>query len=304
MFFVNGKCEMKEFEKIKVIECRTATYMSAESMSSSTRNNLCNLFYEKSGGMYDDISFIVSPEDGRFVICAFDDRLDACALASILEEPDTLYLDELYVGFSYRGKGYGQKLLEEVRHCAHKMGKDYVTLVVPAKNKNAQRLYEKCGFSYQSNLSNFAFLMCRPVLNSISYQGEFLCDISKRFGIGNMTEGYDSMMKNDTLLDYIGDYNNRFRNDPINFDAMRGACVFLDEFYQCGGKREDLKYFIHKKLDELSGLQRRAYAGTISSGSDELISKSVRYAEEFLRRENSDRVKGEGMMRIEREGKV
>lgn len=292
---------MEKFKRIETIDCIVELFESKAEMSSSERRNLSGLIYEKTGGMSDEVSSMVSPEEDRFVLCAFDDRRDICAFASVVKEPTTLYLDELYVGCAYRKSGYGQKLLEMVRKNACKMEKDYVSLVVPAKNKNAQNLYEKSGFSYQSYLSrNSAFLMYRPVSNAVLYQGRILTEIASKFGVGNLASGYEKFLKDGVIEEFAGDFNHQFANNPIDLDAMRGACVLLDEYAQSGAEIEDLKYFMYKKTCSLSSKQKNSFSQTLAIGDEDKIATSARYAEEFLKQHDSERIKTDGMRKFER----
>ncbi len=58
----------------------------------------------------------------------------------------SLYIDDLCVDSSVRGKHLGQKLLEYVKDEAKKLGCYEVTLNVWAGNDSAEKFYEKMGF--------------------------------------------------------------------------------------------------------------------------------------------------------------
>ena len=68
---------------------------------------------------------------------------------NILTDVKTLYIDDLCVGETMRGKHVGKQLYEYVIQYAKEIGCYNVTLNVWACNENAIRFYEKCGLKPQ-----------------------------------------------------------------------------------------------------------------------------------------------------------
>ena len=65
----------------------------------------------------------------------------------VLADNMTLYIDDLCVDETNRGKHIGKSLYEHVLAEAKKMGCYHVTLNVWCLNESAMRFYEKCGLS-------------------------------------------------------------------------------------------------------------------------------------------------------------
>lgn len=92
--------------------------------------------YESSHGIdvnYKKFSLVLSDEGGNpiGILNAFT------AFAEI-------YVDDLWVHKSYRGQGYGRKLLEELE--AHFAGKGFNNINLVTSAFNAPEFYKKCGF--------------------------------------------------------------------------------------------------------------------------------------------------------------
>lgn len=80
-----------------------------------------------------------------YAFCVFRQYLDH----SIMTDVKSLYIDDLCVDESARGKGVGRALYEYVLTFAKENGCYNVTLNVWACNENARRFYEKLGFKPQ-----------------------------------------------------------------------------------------------------------------------------------------------------------
>ncbi|MCW2762909.1 MAG: mshD 4 [Marmoricola sp.] len=65
---------------------------------------------------------------------------------SLWSEAQEVYLAELYVQASLRGKGYGRELITEALRVARERGADYIFLITSEDDRLAQRLYEAAGF--------------------------------------------------------------------------------------------------------------------------------------------------------------
>ena len=69
--------------------------------------------------------------------------------AASMQKISTLYVDDLCVDASMRGRGIGKVLYDHAVNYARKNGYYNLTLNVWACNPSAMRFYEKCGLSVQ-----------------------------------------------------------------------------------------------------------------------------------------------------------
>ena len=86
----------------------------------------------------------VAEEDGKvmgYAFCIFQQHIDS----NILTDIKTLYIDDLCVDESCRGKHIGKKLYEYVINFAKEQGCYNVTLNVWSANESALKFYEKQG---------------------------------------------------------------------------------------------------------------------------------------------------------------
>jgi len=65
---------------------------------------------------------------------------------SVWSPAQEVYLAELYVVPSQRGRGYGRELITETLRVAREQGADYAFVVTSEEDRLAQRLYEASGF--------------------------------------------------------------------------------------------------------------------------------------------------------------
>ena len=80
-----------------------------------------------------------------YAFCVIQDHKDSTLLTPI----KTLYIDDLCVFKSMRGKGIGKELMDGVKNLALKTRCYNITLNVWALNENAKKFYEKLGFNVQ-----------------------------------------------------------------------------------------------------------------------------------------------------------
>ncbi len=66
-----------------------------------------------------------------------------------------VYITNIAVFPEYRKNGYGEKLLSRLCYISTAEGAEFVTLEVRKSNKNAIKLYEKCGFERKGERKNF-----------------------------------------------------------------------------------------------------------------------------------------------------
>ena len=89
---------------------------------------------------------LAAVEDGTMVGYAF------CILQTVENDPvlrnrKELYIDDLCVDASARGKGVAKALFDRVRAYGEELGCDALTLNVWEGNDRARRFYEKCGLT-------------------------------------------------------------------------------------------------------------------------------------------------------------
>ncbi len=88
--------------------------------------------------------FAAKDESGKvlgYAFCIFQQHVND----NILTDIKTLYIDDLCVDESQRGRGIGKALYEYVKQFAKESGCYNVTLNVWALNEPAKRFYESCG---------------------------------------------------------------------------------------------------------------------------------------------------------------
>lgn len=88
--------------------------------------------------------FCMADENGRvqgYAFCIFLQHIGD----NILTDVKTLYIDDLCVDETLRGKHIGQQLFEYVKAFAKESGCYNLTLNVWSCNESARRFYEKCG---------------------------------------------------------------------------------------------------------------------------------------------------------------
>ncbi len=66
-----------------------------------------------------------------------------------------VYITNVAVSGKYRGKGYGQKLVNHLIKQSETERAFFITLEVRKSNENAIKLYEKCGFKFIGERKNF-----------------------------------------------------------------------------------------------------------------------------------------------------
>lgn len=217
---------MKKYESKLLPICKVKLFKDETVIPYLKRRSLSNLVFEKNDWSTDDIRTVVSKEDYKEVLCVEDSNSELCGYASVEDSGDEgLYLSELFVGYSDRGKGFGKKLLEATRAYALKLWKEYVDLVVTADNKRARRLYEKWGFYYKTFLPGHkgAYVMKMTTSKAVLYQGRLLGEIAESFGVSGMVEGFNKAVASGELLECVEDFNKKFPADQIDIKAVGGG---------------------------------------------------------------------------------
>lgn len=93
-----------------------------------------------------DESDIVLALDNEIVVGFVLMQKEQSVNLSMLKVYSYAYLTDIFVSEGYRGHGIGQQLIHFCEQWAKQEGLDYIELNVWAKNVDAIKLYEKCGF--------------------------------------------------------------------------------------------------------------------------------------------------------------
>ncbi len=114
-----------------------------------------DLFKDNAKKYTDDELLAILSDDQRPVFVGIDEQEQVMGYAfcvfqqhlgdNILTDIKTLYIDDLCVEESLRGKHIGRQLYEYVLNFAREQGCYNVTLNVWACNENARKFYECCG---------------------------------------------------------------------------------------------------------------------------------------------------------------
>lgn len=92
--------------------------------------------------------FVAAEEDGKilgYAFCIFEQHLNS----NILTDIKTLYIDDLCVDETLRGRHIGRQIYDAVLDFAKKSGCYNVTLNVWSLNTAAMKFYESCGLKPQ-----------------------------------------------------------------------------------------------------------------------------------------------------------
>ena len=81
-----------------------------------------------------------------------EDRLEHFRSFYTSRIEDSLFLNALCVDDDFRRKGIGAELISLTKKKAKKFGFAALSLMVLADNKDAQRLYKRCGFEVEENV--------------------------------------------------------------------------------------------------------------------------------------------------------
>lgn len=95
--------------------------------------------YESSHGI--DVNY------KKFALVLKDESGDALGVLNAFTAFSEIYVDDMWVDSSVRGKGYGRKLLQELENYFEGKGFNNINLVTSAFN--APEFYKKCGFSVE-----------------------------------------------------------------------------------------------------------------------------------------------------------
>lgn len=106
------------------------------------------------------LSYIYDPEDDEH-LWWLKNRYYKFCLYSYSDEPDTMYLSEVYVNKLYRKRGYGNILLKHAKQLAKERGYKTMYLKV-AENSWQEKWYKRNGFEFVQNdiIQNWLWLKC------------------------------------------------------------------------------------------------------------------------------------------------
>ena len=103
--------------------------------------------YESSHGI--DVNY------KRFALVLFDENEEAIGVLNAFTAFSEVYIEDLWVDKSSRGKGHGRKLLQELE--THFKGKGFNNINLVTSQFQAPEFYKKCGFKVEfirQNLKN------------------------------------------------------------------------------------------------------------------------------------------------------
>jgi len=83
----------------------------------------------------------------KFVLVLKDELGNAFGVLNAFTAFSEIYVDDMWVDSSCRGKGYGRKLLQELEN--HFEGKGFNNINLVTSAFNAPEFYKKCGFSVE-----------------------------------------------------------------------------------------------------------------------------------------------------------
>ncbi len=118
------------------------------------------LLYE----MMDAESFlpIFNELESKGQLYIFEDKEQAVGMFKLVPQhhrnSHIVYLGGLAIDPDHSGKGYGRKMMEEIKLFAKQKGFLRIELTVATGNKKAIELYKKAGFTHEGVLKNYTFL--------------------------------------------------------------------------------------------------------------------------------------------------
>lgn len=92
------------------------------------------------------INYLASRSSGFFWVLTEADEISGFIVLLQRKNTSGLRIYSLAVSPNFRGKNYGQALLERAMQTAIDHGKTFLYLEVSEHNQSAIRLYQKCGF--------------------------------------------------------------------------------------------------------------------------------------------------------------
>ena len=91
----------------------------------------------------------------RIRVCEDDGRLVGYVVYSVKEKPRRVYVDSIAVRPSYRRRGMGQRMMDEVLNAAREVSAEKVTLHVRTTNRDAVAFYESLGFRTERTIPDY-----------------------------------------------------------------------------------------------------------------------------------------------------
>src|SRR4029079_17324171 len=113
------------------------TDILSEDIEEKMRKDLVE--YESSHGI--DVNY------KKFVLVLKNESGNALGVLNAFTAFSEIYVDDMWVDSSYRGKGCGRKLLQELEN--HFEGKGFNNINLVTSAFNAPEFYKKCGFSVE-----------------------------------------------------------------------------------------------------------------------------------------------------------
>lgn len=142
--------EMKEHEFKQYLDFMIPDY--AKDISNNYNLSMDKAFEESEVMMKELLPDGISTE-GQFLYNIYDPQLNkqvGILWFDINKEINRAYLYHIFINEDCRQRGYATKAIEKLQKRVKEFGMNSIALSVFGKNKNAQELYEKMGYSVSS----------------------------------------------------------------------------------------------------------------------------------------------------------
>lgn len=245
----------------------------------------CDFIYTKS------LESVVQSIDDKSVICAIDEYGEICGFASVLDEGNDIYLADLYVHPSSRGKGYGKALIEKTLQFAKFKGYDVATLSVGHNNHSARKIYEKQKFIYSR--ANTSLSIMKRYLSNKAYQiGGIIYEVTTLYGVQNLSENVKKIEKYEDFYKYFRAKDDEKIKKRIESDVFRVSVRLVEELF--GGRTLLADEILNGHFEKVKGTE-------FEDAKD--IKTSALAVTAFLDLKNQEKVK-EQIKKIEEKNKT
>ncbi len=184
----------------------------------------CELIHDKS------LKSVLSEDEEKSVICAFGDDGGLCGFISVLDEDYDIYIGELYVAASQRGKGYSKILLKKSYDFARSKGYDNVVLCVGHSNLRARKIYENEKFLYCR--TNIALSVMKKYLsNEANLIGKIIYKLVKTHGVANLAEVVEKLKDGNELKKHFLTKNIEKIEKCINSETFNASVGLVKELF-------------------------------------------------------------------------
>lgn len=205
-------------------------FLTEKLMSKKEKNELenlidsCELIHVKS------MKSVVSPDEGKSVFCVYGDNGEICGFVSVLDEDSDIYVGELFVAVSQRGKGFSKVLLKKAYDFAKSKGYDNVVLCVGHSNLRARKIYEKEKFIYCR--TNIALSVMKKYLsNEANLIGKIIYQLVKKHGVQKLNAVVDKLKNKDEIEKHFSAKNIEKLERCLNSETFESSIVLINELF-------------------------------------------------------------------------